>query len=72
MLNKHGTQADQDQLYPIASIDQEWDIDGNQEVGLLDSPMLIQMIADLLQVALIVSHRGDGRVFYCNSRFQNT
>lgn len=72
MLNKHGTQADQDQLYPIASIDQEWDIDGNQEVGLLDSPILIQMIADLLQVALIVSHRGDGRVFYCNSRFQNT
>ncbi|MEL0590288.1 MAG: EAL domain-containing protein [Planktothrix rubescens PR222] len=72
MLNKHGTQADQDQLYPIASIDQEWDIDGNQEVGLLDSPILIQIIADLLQVALIVSHEGDGRVFYCNSRFQNT
>jgi diguanylate cyclase (GGDEF)-like protein/PAS domain S-box-containing protein len=72
MLNKHGTQADQDQLYPIASIDHGWVMDVNQEVGLLDSPILIQVIADLLQVALIISHRADDRVFYCNSCFQNT
>lgn len=47
-------------------------MDGTPEVGLLDSPRLIQVIADLLQVALIISYWDDDRVFYCNSRFQQT
>ncbi len=46
MLNKHKTQADQNQLYPIASIAPGWVIDADQEVGLLDSPTLIQVIAE--------------------------
>ncbi|OIP71714.1 MAG: hypothetical protein AUK43_05360 [Oscillatoriales cyanobacterium CG2_30_40_61] len=72
MLNKNRIQINQDQLYPIVSIDQAWVMDTNIEVGLSESPILIQVIADLLQVALIISYQDDDRVFYCNSRFQHT
>ncbi len=72
MLNKHGTQGDQDQLYPITSIDRAYVMDSDVEVGLPDSQILIQAIAELMQVPLVISRMADGKVFYCNSRFQHT
>ncbi|MBD2483365.1 EAL domain-containing protein [Planktothrix sp. FACHB-1365] len=72
MLNKHGTQGDQEQLYPIASIDRRWVMDSDVEVALQDSQALIQVIAELLQVPLLISRVTDGRIYYYNSCFQNT
>ena len=72
MLNKNGTQGDQNQLYPIASIDRKGVMDSDMEVALEDSQALIQAIAELLQVPVVVSRMADGWIFYCNSCFQST